>query len=110
MRVKLVEPAHFRTGFIDRALQQWATHPDYEPQVSNMKGWVACGEAKAPDAGPVAEMIFRAATDGSDRLRYPVRGGLIRAIHALLPDAIWRALAGAGMNRVPGSLAISRQA
>jgi NAD(P)-dependent dehydrogenase (short-subunit alcohol dehydrogenase family) len=106
IRVKLIEPAHFKTAFIGRSLQAWATHAAYEPQVSNMKGWVAYGEAKAPEADPVAEMIFKAATDGSDRLRYAVNGTLIRAIHTLLPDAIWRALAGAGMSRQPKRLEV----
>ena len=100
MRVKVIEPALFKSDFTGRSLA-WAAHPDYEPQAGNMRAWVAHGSTKAPDAGPVAETIFKAATDASDRLRYPVRGGLIRAIHAVLPDAIWRALAGAGMNRRP---------
>jgi NAD(P)-dependent dehydrogenase (short-subunit alcohol dehydrogenase family) len=34
-------------------------------------------------------------------LRYRVNGGLMVAIHALLPDRVWRALLGAGMNRAP---------
>jgi len=106
IRVKLIEPAHFKTEFISRSMPHWATHSAYEPQVSNMKGWVAYGDAKAPGADPVAEMIFKAATDGSDRLRYPVSGRLIRAIHTLLPDAIWRTLAGAGMNRTPRKLEV----
>jgi short-subunit dehydrogenase len=101
IRVKLVEPAHFKTAFVTRSLQHWAAHPGYEPQISNMKAWVAHADANAPEASPVAEMIFKAATDPSDRLRYPVRGGLMLAIHALLPDAVWRAMLGAGMNRRP---------
>jgi hypothetical protein len=44
---------------------------------------------------------IKAATDPSDRLRYRVKGGLMVAIHALLPDRVWRALLGAGMNRAP---------
>ena len=52
-------------------------------------------------ASPVAEMIFKVATDSSDRLRYPVKGRLMRAIDALLPDAVWRALLGGGMSRPP---------
>jgi NAD(P)-dependent dehydrogenase (short-subunit alcohol dehydrogenase family) len=101
IRVKLIEPAHFKTAFIERSLPRWAAHPSYEPQVSNMTAWVADFDARAPEASPVAEMIFKAATDSSDRLRYPVRGGLMLAIHALLPDAVWRAMLGAGMNRLP---------
>jgi NAD(P)-dependent dehydrogenase (short-subunit alcohol dehydrogenase family) len=101
VRVKLIEPAHFKTGFIARALPQWAAHPDYEPQASNMKAWVAHADAHAPAPDRVVAMIFKAATDTSDRLRYPVSGRLMLAIHALMPDALWRALLGAGMTRRP---------
>lgn len=101
IRVKVIEPAHFKTAFIARALEGWTTHAAYEPQLSHMKAWVAYGDRTAPDAAPVAEMIFKAAIDTSDRLRYPVHGKLMRAIHALLPDAVWRALAGGGMSRAP---------
>jgi len=31
---------------------------------------VADADARAPEASPVAEMIYTAATDASDRLRY----------------------------------------
>jgi len=101
IKVKVIEPAHFKTAFIERALEQWATHGDYEPQVSHVKAWVAHSDARAPQADPVAEMIFTAATDASDRLRYPVHGRLIRVFHTLLPDAMWRSLMGAGMSRPP---------
>ena len=101
IRVKVIEPSHFQTGFIGRALEGWTTHAAYEPQISNMKAWVAHRDAHAPNAGPVAEMIFKAAIDASDRLRYPVQGRLMRAIHAVLPDAVWRVLMGGGMNRGP---------
>jgi NAD(P)-dependent dehydrogenase (short-subunit alcohol dehydrogenase family) len=101
IRVKVVEPAHFKTGFIGRSLRQFAHHPDYEPQLTNVKAWVAHADAHAGDASPVAGAIFKAATDGSDRLRYPVHGALMLALHALLPDAAWRTLVGAGMNRPP---------
>jgi NAD(P)-dependent dehydrogenase (short-subunit alcohol dehydrogenase family) len=101
IRVKLIEPAHFKTSFIERSLERWAGHASYEPQMSNMKAWVADADARAPEASPVAEMILKAATDASDRLRYPVRGGLMLAIHAVLPDSVWRVMLGAGMNRLP---------
>jgi hypothetical protein len=48
-------------------------------------------------------MVFKAATDSSDRLRYPVRGRIALALYAVLPDAVWRAMMGAGMTRRPRS-------
>lgn len=100
IRVKLIEPAHFKSSFIGRSMQ-WATHEAYEPQVSNMKAWVAQSDTTAPPADPVADMVFKAATDTSDRLRYPVHGTLMLAVHALMPDRLWRAMLGLGMNRAP---------
>jgi short-subunit dehydrogenase len=100
IRVKLVEPNHFKTDFIERSMI-WAPHDAYEPQAGNSRAWVLDRDRRAPNAEPVAETVFLAATDSSDRLRYPVRGGVALALHALLPDAAWRAMMAAGMNRRP---------
>jgi hypothetical protein len=70
---------------------------------SVLKSWVVHQDRKAPPADPIAEMVFKAATDPADRLRYPVRGRIALAIHAVLPDAVWRAMMGAGMSRRPRS-------
>ncbi|HLG54220.1 MAG TPA: SDR family oxidoreductase [Vicinamibacterales bacterium] len=100
IRVKLVEPAHFKTRFIDRSLQ-WATHEAYEPQTSNMRAWVEHSDRRAPSAEPVAEAIYRAATDRSARLRYPVKGRVLLAMHAMLPSVLWRGMIAAGLTRRP---------
>jgi NAD(P)-dependent dehydrogenase (short-subunit alcohol dehydrogenase family) len=102
IRVKLVEPGHFKSDFITRSLQ-WCTHPAYEPQQSNMFGWIRGSVARAKDPVIVAKTVFRAANDSSGRLRYPVGGGALRFFHAILPDAVWRRMLGAGMNRAPRS-------
>jgi NAD(P)-dependent dehydrogenase (short-subunit alcohol dehydrogenase family) len=100
IRVKLVEPAHFKTGFIGRSLQRTA-HSAYDKEFDNYMAWVHLEDEKAPGPGPVAEAVFRAATDSSARLRYPVHGSLILALSKILPDAFWRSLLGAGMTRRP---------
>lgn len=100
IRVKLVEPAHFKTGFIGRSLLL-AEHGEYGAQLRNYMEWVHLEDRKAPGPEPVAEAILRAAEDPSARLRYPVKGALILALANLLPDAIWRSLLGAGMTRRP---------
>lgn len=100
VRVKLVEPSHFRTGFIARSLRL-ARHPAYETAVENYMEWVHDEDAKAPTAEPVAEAILRAAEDPSTRLRYPVKGAFILAMTTLLPDAMWRPLLAEGMRRRP---------
>jgi NAD(P)-dependent dehydrogenase (short-subunit alcohol dehydrogenase family) len=48
IRVKLVEPAHFKTDFIDRSLRR-ASHTAYDAQFENYMGWVRKEDAKAPE-------------------------------------------------------------
>jgi len=72
-------------------------------RADNVRAWVFDRDRRAPDAQPVAEAIVRAATDQSWRLRYPVRGGAVLTLRAILPDAAWRAMMGAGMTRRPRS-------
>jgi len=100
IRVKLIEPAHFKTDFMTRSLQL-ARHPDYEAQFNNYMEWIRLEDEKAPTAEPVAEAILRAAEDRSDKLRYPVKGSLILALTRILPDALWRSLMAAGLTRKP---------
>ena len=98
IRVKLIEPSHFKTGFIERSLQ-CTEDPAYDAAFQNYMDWVRHEDAKAPDAMPVAEAILKAAEDTSGRLRYPVKGRLVLALVAVLPDALWRSLLGEGMTR-----------
>ena len=56
IRVKLVEPAHFKTGFFERSLKR-TSHPAYDTQFENYMGWVRKEDAKAPEPTPVAETI-----------------------------------------------------
>ena len=84
IRVKLVEPAHFKTGFIERSLKR-TSHPAYDAPFENFMGWVRKEDAKAPEPTPVAEAIYRAANDTSHRLRYPVKGKLMLALLPCFP-------------------------
>jgi len=100
IRVKLVEPAHFKTGFIGRSLVM-TQHPAYAAALDNYMLWVRKEDESAPSPEPVAEAILRAAEDTSARLRYPVKGAVILAMTRLLPDGFWRPLLAAGMTRRP---------
>lgn len=100
IRVKLVEPAHFKTDFMARSLQL-AQHADYATQFENFMQWVRLEDSKAPTAEPVAKAILRAAEDRSDKLRHPVKGCVIFALTRILPDAVWRKLMAAGLTRKP---------
>ena len=100
IRVKLVEPGHFKTGFISRSLLV-TRHDAYNTELRNYMEWVHQEDRKAPTPEPVAEAILRAAEDPSPKLRYPVHGAVILALTRLLPDAVWRSLLGGGMTRRP---------
>ena len=100
IRVKLVEPGHFKTGFISRSMVL-TRHDAYDTELRNYIEWVYAEDKKAPTPEPVAEAILRAAEDPSPKLRYPVHGAFILALTRLLPDAVWRSLLGGGMTRRP---------
>jgi NAD(P)-dependent dehydrogenase (short-subunit alcohol dehydrogenase family) len=100
IRIKLIEPGHFKTDFIARSLEV-VRHDAYRTSLDNWMAWVEHADAEAPDAEPVAAAVFRAATDRSARLRYPVQSGFFLALHALVPDRMWRSMVGAAMHRRP---------
>jgi NAD(P)-dependent dehydrogenase (short-subunit alcohol dehydrogenase family) len=100
IRVKLVEPGHFKSGFVGRSMR-WANHSAYEPQDGNMRAWVVDRDRRAPTPEPVAETVYAAANDSSDRLRYPVNAGVALMLHAILPDRFWRAMMSSAMTRRP---------
>ena len=93
IRVKLVEPGVIRTDFYGRsadASQADAGSPyaDYARKVlTNMTP----GEQSGSSAAQVAEVVFRAATDGSAKLRYPAGSDAkqILWLRKLTPDWLY---------------------
>jgi len=98
--LKLIEPGHFKTGFIRRSLVV-CKHEAYAAALGNYLQWVYREDDTAPSPEPVARAILRAAEDSSPRLRYPVKGRIILATTRYLPDAIWRSLLRFPMTRGP---------
>ena len=98
IRVKLVEPAHFKTNFLSRSLQT-SHHPAYDKAFDNFMGYVRKEDSAARGPAQVAEAIYSAANDESSKLRFTVGGKLVLALTTLLPDAVWRSLNAAGMTR-----------
>lgn len=95
--IKLIEPGGIKTDFNRRSLD-FRKHPAYEPQLGNYEQLLQDDRYWAsPEA--VAKVIYRAATDGSDKLRYPAKPGPFFLLHALLPDVIWRAFGHFMLNR-----------
>lgn len=94
VRVKLIEPGAIKTDFYDRSAD--FTH---DPALSQYNSIVATGMKKMNAAGAkgaspsiVAETIWRAATDGSKKLRYPVGTDAksLLLLRRFLPDGLWR--------------------
>jgi NAD(P)-dependent dehydrogenase (short-subunit alcohol dehydrogenase family) len=100
VRVKVIEPALFKTAFITKSLKTSA-HPDYDAAFTNYMGWVYHEEATAPTPEPVAQAILKAAEDRSAKLRYPVKAWVLLLMTRLLPDAFFRPLLSGGMTRRP---------
>jgi NAD(P)-dependent dehydrogenase (short-subunit alcohol dehydrogenase family) len=89
--VKIVEPGPIKTDFYSRSADP-ATMPVYQSFADRVLPQLTrAGETGSPPE-VVARGIYRAATDGRDRLRYPVGGnaGLLLLLRKLLPDAAMR--------------------
>jgi NAD(P)-dependent dehydrogenase (short-subunit alcohol dehydrogenase family) len=105
VRVKLVEPGGIRNDFVGRGMVR-SEHPAYAEWVDGLDRYFERANPGLPGPGKVARTIYRAATDGSRRLRYPVHHQPLMLLRALLPDAGWRAV----MERMVRGLMRRREA
>ena len=65
--IKTVSPGGIKTDFLNRSLEM-PSHPAYDPWVSKMMG--AINEDSFSTAEQIAEVVYEAATDEQDKLRY----------------------------------------
>lgn len=65
--IKTVSPGGIKTDFLNRSLEM-PSHPAYDQWVSKMMG--AIHEDSFSTAEQIAEVVYEAATDGQDKLRY----------------------------------------
>jgi short-subunit dehydrogenase len=102
IKVKIIEPGPIETDFYSRSLSVAA-----KPGLTAYDGYIQRllpQFNKAGDAGSPPEVtareIYKAATDGTEKLRYPAGGnaGAILAIRKLLPDAWFMGLIRRGTN------------
>jgi NAD(P)-dependent dehydrogenase (short-subunit alcohol dehydrogenase family) len=91
IRVKVIEPGPIQTNFLGGSTD-WAQHDAYASDLKKFRTMSDRMNTGLPAPDVVAKTIFRAATDGSERLRYPVATGPIPWLHRMLPDAVWRSL------------------
>lgn len=94
IEVKIVEPGGIRTDFGTRSMETVLT-PPYDVMAHRMLKMYQSLESKLPGPEGVARTIFKAATDRSGKLRYPVHHWPYLPIQQVLPDFIWRRLLGA---------------
>ena len=91
IRVKIIEPGPIKTDFYDRSLEVM-TKPGltaYDGFVARAMPMLQKAGADAPGPEIVARTIYRAATDGRHRLRYPVNSASILLLRRLLPTGVF---------------------
>ncbi len=90
IKVKIIEPGAVKTDFYGRSQEVFVqnTIKDYDEYQRKTLGAAQRFGSKGVKPEVVANMIYRAATDGSKRLRYPVGGSapLLLWIRRILPD------------------------
>lgn len=94
IRVKIIEPGPIKTDFYDRSRE--ITKNDaltaYDGFVSRVMDTMGKGGANAPDGEIVAQTIYEAVTDSSNRLRYGANTKGILTLRRLLPERLFYAI------------------
>jgi NAD(P)-dependent dehydrogenase (short-subunit alcohol dehydrogenase family) len=69
--MKIIEPGGMRTDFFTRSLDV-GRHPAYDAQVDKVMGAITDPKQMETYSQPeqIAEVVYEAATDGKDQLRY----------------------------------------
>ena len=98
VRLKLIEPGGIKTDFVSRS-SKWTEHPDYIDTIRAMKAMSEGLQDTMSDPREVAQVIFKAATDRSDKLRYLAKPGPYVLMYRLLPDRWWRGLIQGTLDR-----------
>lgn len=88
IRVKIVEPGGSKTEFSTGSIVS-TPHPEYKASEDGVHKVMAPMLAKLPGLEKVEETIYRAATDGSSRLRYPVLAFPYLTLRNLLGARVW---------------------
>lgn len=93
IRIKLIEPGGIKTSF----MQKFSQHHAYQPSLGSVEARM--DHASGPDStlpGPesVAEAIYKASTDKTERLRYPVKTQGASILQRMLPERLWRSIMG----------------
>jgi NAD(P)-dependent dehydrogenase (short-subunit alcohol dehydrogenase family) len=91
IRVKLIEPGGSKTNF-DSSSMVRTPHPAYQALIDGFDKMWKKESAKLPGPEKVVQAIYRAATDGSACLRYPVLAFPFLNIRNLIGAIGWSAI------------------
>ena len=94
IKVKLIEPGPIKTDFYGRS-EEIAKKDGlnaYDLKVDGFLDFMRKGGAEAPDGSVVANVIYDAVTDRTNRLRYQINTKGILAMRSLLPAGAFRFL------------------
>lgn len=94
IRVKIVEPGPIKTDFYDRSLDVMSKPGliAYDTLVTRAMPAMQKAGADAPGPEVVARAIYKAATDGRRRLRYPANSAVVLMMRRLLPTRLFMAV------------------
>jgi NADP-dependent 3-hydroxy acid dehydrogenase YdfG len=96
IKVKIIEPGAIKTDFYSRSISvaKKAGLTAYDNYIQKTLPNLDRAGANGSPPEVTAKVIYRAATDGSWKLRYPAGGnaGLLLGLRKLLPDALFTAL------------------
>ena len=98
IRVKLIEPGGTATDFGNNMVQ--TPHPAYQALMDGFNKTWEKATANLPGPEKVAQTIYRAATDGSARLRYPVFAFPFLNLRKLIGARGWSVLMKAMVRRM----------
>lgn len=91
IRIKLVEPGSIRTEF-GKGSRQTAVSDPYRASFTKFLAVFTKSNSRGSTPESVAQVIYRAATDTSNRLRYLAKAGPFFWMNRILPDSMWRRL------------------
>jgi len=101
IRVKLVEPGIIKTDFYGRSMDRAAgsTPTPYDDLTRKVLPKMDEQGRKGASPAEVARVIYRAATDGRRKLRYPAKDHFALTLRRLLPEPLFFAMLRFGLSR-----------
>jgi NAD(P)-dependent dehydrogenase (short-subunit alcohol dehydrogenase family) len=91
IRVKMIEPGSISTEFGKGSMQMAVSDP-YRASMNKFLAVFKKSNAAGAKPEEVANVIYRAANDSSNRLRYLANPGPFFWMNRILPDVVWRRL------------------